>query len=52
MKHSRCLCAIASVALTLFVTPVAYALFAGFSKPRAAEEMRLRRELEDAQEGA
>jgi HAE1 family hydrophobic/amphiphilic exporter-1 len=37
---------------TLFVTPVAYALFAGFSKPRAAEEMRLRRELEDAQEGA
>jgi HAE1 family hydrophobic/amphiphilic exporter-1 len=33
---------------TLFLTPVAYLMLAGFSKPRAAEEMRLRRELAEA----
>ncbi|TPW29546.1 efflux RND transporter permease subunit [Pararhizobium mangrovi] len=34
--------------LTLFLTPVAYLLLAGFSKPRASEEARLRRELDAA----
>ena len=33
---------------TLFLTPVAYLLFAGLSKPRAHEEERLRSELEHA----
>ncbi len=34
---------------TLYLTPVAYLLLARFSKPRAEEEARLLRELEDAQ---
>ena len=34
---------------TLYLTPVAYLLLARFSKPRAEEEARLVRELEDAQ---
>ncbi len=33
---------------TLYMTPVAYLLLAGLSKPKAAEEARLRRELDDA----
>lgn len=33
---------------TLYVTPVAYLLLAGLSKPRAAEEQHLRRELAQA----
>ncbi|BBE74303.1 efflux RND transporter permease subunit [Oharaeibacter diazotrophicus] len=35
---------------TLFLTPVAYLLLAGFSKPRAEGEARLARELEEAEE--
>jgi HAE1 family hydrophobic/amphiphilic exporter-1 len=34
---------------TLFLTPVAYLLLAGFSKPRAAAEARLQRELDEAE---
>ncbi|SEM73474.1 hydrophobic/amphiphilic exporter-1, HAE1 family [Loktanella fryxellensis] len=34
---------------TLYLTPVAYLLLAGFSKPRVEEEARLKRELRDAQ---
>ena len=34
---------------TLFLTPVAYLLLARFSRPRAEEEARLVRELEEAQ---
>jgi HAE1 family hydrophobic/amphiphilic exporter-1 len=34
---------------TLYLTPVAYLLLAGLSKPRASEEARLVRELSDAQ---
>ncbi len=33
---------------TLFLTPVAYLLLAGFSQPRAAGEVRLSRELDEA----
>jgi len=33
---------------TLYLTPVAYLLLAGFSKPRAEEETRLTQELEAA----
>jgi HAE1 family hydrophobic/amphiphilic exporter-1 len=33
---------------TLYLTPVAYLLLAGFSKPRAEEERRLVRELDSA----
>lgn len=33
---------------TLYLTPVAYLLLAGFSKPRAAEQQRLERELTEA----
>jgi len=33
---------------TLYITPVAYLLLAGLSKPKAAEEARLRRELAEA----
>jgi HAE1 family hydrophobic/amphiphilic exporter-1 len=33
---------------TLYLTPVAYLMLAGFSKPRASEEARLVRELSDA----
>jgi HAE1 family hydrophobic/amphiphilic exporter-1 len=33
---------------TLFLTPVAYLLLAGLSKPKAAEKERLDRELGDA----
>jgi HAE1 family hydrophobic/amphiphilic exporter-1 len=36
---------------TLFLTPVAYLLLARFSKPKAEEEARLRRELEAAEAG-
>ncbi|MBN9308653.1 efflux RND transporter permease subunit [Devosia sp.] len=35
---------------TLYLTPVAYLLLARFSKPKALEEQRLRRELEAADE--
>ncbi len=35
---------------TLFLTPVAYLLLAGFTKPAAASEARLQRELEEAEE--
>ena len=34
-----------SVLFTLFLTPVAYLLLAGFGKPRAAEAQRLEQEL-------
>lgn len=34
--------------VTLYITPVAYLLLAGFSKPHAHEEARLKRELDDA----
>ncbi len=34
---------------TLYLTPVAYLLLAGFSKPKAEETARLQRELQDAQ---
>ena len=34
--------------LTLFLTPVAYLLLAGLSKPRAEETRRLREELSEA----
>ncbi len=34
---------------TLFLTPVAYSLLAGLSKPKAADEKRLRAELENAE---
>jgi len=37
-----------AVAATLFVTPVAYLLLARFSKPRAAEEVKLLGELDAA----
>jgi HAE1 family hydrophobic/amphiphilic exporter-1 len=37
-----------AVAATLFLTPVAYLMLAGLSKPRAAETERLRAELEKA----
>jgi HAE1 family hydrophobic/amphiphilic exporter-1 len=33
---------------TLFLTPVAYLLLAGFSSPKAEEQSRLIRELSDA----
>ncbi len=33
---------------TLYITPVAYLLLAGLSKPKAAEEARLQRELSEA----
>jgi len=33
---------------TLYITPVAYLLLAGLTKPKAAEEARLRRELAEA----
>ncbi len=33
---------------TLYITPVAYLLLAGLSKPKAAEAERLRRELREA----
>jgi len=36
---------------TLYITPVAYLLLAGLSKPKAAEEARLRRELAEATGG-
>ena len=36
---------ILSVLFTLFLTPIAYAMLARFSKPRAAEQQRLDREL-------
>ena len=36
---------------TLYLTPVAFLLLARFSKPRAEEERRLRRELAEAQPG-
>ena len=39
--------AIATLA-TLFVTPVVFSLLARFSQPRAAEEQRLERELDEA----
>jgi HAE1 family hydrophobic/amphiphilic exporter-1 len=38
-----------SALATLFLTPVAFLLLAGFSKPRVAEEHRLRRELADVE---
>ena len=34
---------------TLFLTPVAYLLLAGFAKPKKAEEQRLQSELQEAQ---
>jgi HAE1 family hydrophobic/amphiphilic exporter-1 len=37
---------------TLYLTPVAYLLMAGLSKPKAAEAARLRRELAEAAGGA
>ena len=37
---------------TLYLTPVAYLLLAGLSSPRAAEEQRLRRELDQAADAA
>ena len=36
---------ILSVLFTLFLTPIAYAMLARFSKPRAAEQQRLEKEL-------
>jgi HAE1 family hydrophobic/amphiphilic exporter-1 len=36
---------------TLYLTPVAYLMLAGFSKPRAAETERLSRELAEAARG-
>jgi HAE1 family hydrophobic/amphiphilic exporter-1 len=36
---------------TLYLTPVAYLLLAGFSKPKAEEEQRLERELAEAEAG-
>ncbi|MCG6122371.1 MAG: efflux RND transporter permease subunit [Microvirga sp.] len=39
---------ILSVIFTLFLTPVAFSLLARFSKPRAAETLRVERELEQA----
>jgi HAE1 family hydrophobic/amphiphilic exporter-1 len=36
---------------TLYITPVAYLLLAGLSKPKAAEAERLRRELAEASRG-
>jgi HAE1 family hydrophobic/amphiphilic exporter-1 len=38
-----------STLVTLYLTPVAYLLLAGFTTPQAAEEARLRRELDEAQ---
>jgi HAE1 family hydrophobic/amphiphilic exporter-1 len=38
-----------STLVTLYLTPVAYLLLAGFITPQAAEEARLRRELDEAQ---
>jgi HAE1 family hydrophobic/amphiphilic exporter-1 len=35
--------------VTLFLTPVAYLLLARFTTPKAEEEARLRRELDQAQ---
>jgi HAE1 family hydrophobic/amphiphilic exporter-1 len=37
-----------STVVTLYLTPVAYLLLARFTTPQAAEEARLRRELDDA----
>jgi len=37
-----------AAASTLFLTPIAYLLLAGFSKPKASEEARLQRELASA----
>ncbi len=37
--------------VTLYLTPVAYLMLAGFSVPKAAEEERLRRELDQATGG-
>jgi HAE1 family hydrophobic/amphiphilic exporter-1 len=37
--------------VTLFLTPVVYLLLAGWSAPKAAEEARLRQELEAATGG-
>lgn len=37
--------------VTLYLTPVAYLLLAGFSVPKAAEEARLRQELDAATDG-
>jgi HAE1 family hydrophobic/amphiphilic exporter-1 len=34
---------------TLYLTPVAYALLAGFSAPKAAQEQQLQKELDEAQ---
>jgi HAE1 family hydrophobic/amphiphilic exporter-1 len=34
---------------TLYLTPVAYALLAGFSAPKAAQEAQLQKELDEAQ---
>jgi hydrophobic/amphiphilic exporter-1 (mainly G- bacteria), HAE1 family len=34
--------------VTLYITPVAYQMFAGFAKPHAHEEERLTREMEAA----
>ena len=38
-----------STVVTLYLTPVAYLLLARFTTPQAAEEARLRRELDAAQ---
>jgi HAE1 family hydrophobic/amphiphilic exporter-1 len=38
-----------STVVTLYLTPVAYLLLARFTTPQAAEEARLRRELDEAQ---
>lgn len=38
--------------VTLYLTPVAYLLFAGFSAPKAAADAQLRRELEEATGGS
>jgi HAE1 family hydrophobic/amphiphilic exporter-1 len=38
-----------STVVTLYLTPVAYLLLAQFTTPQAAEEARLRRELDEAQ---
>ena len=37
---------------TLYITPVAYLMLAGLSKPKAQEEARLRRELAEAARAA
>jgi multidrug efflux pump len=39
-----------SSALTLFVTPVLYDLLAGLTRPRAAIEQAMRRQLDTAQQ--